>query len=146
MPERVEHFTDLRVWRMAHQLFLDLCRDLAEARGSLPGSVIAEQLLRSAGSVGANIAEGFNRTQRKLANALDIALGEANETENWLYKLRDAKVLSEETASERLRTILDIEKMLASLRIRILRNRDAAREIEAEYVIPDEGAASEEPQ
>jgi len=141
MSKPVEHFTDLRVWRMAHQLFLDLCKDLAGARASTAGSVIAEQVLRSAGSVGANIAEGFNRTQRKFANALDIALGEANETENWLYKLRDVGALPKETVSERLRTVLDIEKMLASLRTQILRNQDAAREQSPDYIL---GCASDD--
>ena len=145
MPERVEHFTDLRVWRMAHQLFLDLCKDLAGTRASSPESVIAEQILRSCGSVGANIAEGFNRTQRKFANALDIALGEASETENWLYKLRDVGALSEETAAERLRTVIDIEKMLRSLRSEILRNQDALRETDAEYVMPVDGGDPEQP-
>ncbi|MFW6189251.1 MAG: four helix bundle protein [Planctomycetota bacterium] len=138
MGEGVRHFTDLRVWRMAHRLFLDLCGDLGEGGGSLPGSVIAEQLLRSVGSVGANIAEGSNRTQRKFANSLDIALGEANETQNWLYKPRDAEVLPEEAASPHIRTVLDIEKMLASLRTRILENPDAAREPEPDYAVPDE--------
>ena len=43
MSERVKHFTELRVWRIAHQLFLDLCKDLEGARTSPPASVIAEQ-------------------------------------------------------------------------------------------------------
>ena len=110
--------------------------DVSGARRSSAESVIAEQVLRSSGSIGANTAEGSNRTQSKFANALDIALGEANETENWLYKLRDVGALPKETADERLRTVIDIEKTLRSLRSEILRNQDAVRETDAEYVSP----------
>ena len=138
MTEPIEHFTDLRVWKIAHRLFIDLCEDLAEARTSVAGAVIAEQVLRSTGSIGANIAEEFGRTQRKFANGLDIAFGEANETENWLYKLRDLELLPAQTASERLRAVLGLEKMLRSLRAEILRNPDAVREEEATYELPEE--------
>ncbi len=134
------------MWKIAHRLFLDLCRDLAEARTSVPGTVIAEQILRSAGSVGANIAEGFGRTQKKFTNALDIAYGEANETEHWLYKLRDLDLIPEPTASGHLRAVLGLEKMLKSLRAEILRNTDAAREEEPDYALPCDSVDDEEPE
>ena len=58
-----------------------------------------DQIVRSCGSVGANIAEGFNRSKKKYLNSLDIALGEADETENWLYKIRDAGFVDRNTAN-----------------------------------------------
>jgi four helix bundle protein len=144
MTEPIQHFTDLRVWKIAHRLFLDLCKDVAEARTSVPGAVIAEQILRSAGSVGANIAEGFGRTQRKFTNALDISYGEANETEHWLYKLRDLNLIPEPAVTEHLRAVLGLEKMLKSLRAEILRNANAAREEEPDYALPYESLDSQE--
>lgn len=80
------------------------------------------QIQRAAVSTKTNIAEGFNRSQAKFSNTLDIALGEANESENWLYKLRDAGFLSQDRAKVHVRNCIEIEKMLASLR-RAIRNR-----------------------
>jgi four helix bundle protein len=48
-------------------------------------------------------------------NCLDIALGEANEAENWLYKLRDSKLLPRETANSRVAETIEIQKMLSAL-------------------------------
>ena len=82
-----------------------------------------DQILRSVGSVGANIAEGFNRSTKKYLNSLDIALGEAAETENWLYKLRDAGFLEKELANARVGESIEIQKMLNGL-IRSIRDSD----------------------
>lgn len=40
-----------------------------------------------------------NRSKKKYLNALDIAVGEATELENWLYKLRDAGFLQKDLAN-----------------------------------------------
>ena len=65
--------------------------------------------------MGANIAEGFNRSKAKYLNCLDISLGEANETENWLYKLRDAKLLDREKANAHFAETIQIQKMISAL-------------------------------
>jgi len=108
----IRHFTDLKVWQKAHCLFLAVFKDIEGFPDSRSATVLAEQLMRSTGSVSANIAEGFNRTRRKFLNSLDIALGEANETENWLYKARDAGFMAPEAAKQRLLAVIEIEKML----------------------------------
>jgi len=133
----IKHFTDLRVWRKAHGLFLDLLGDIEAFPTTRAAGILAEQLVRSCSSISANVAEGFNRSRRKFANCLDIAIGEANETENWLYKARDAGMMPGQTARDRLRTTIQVEKMLAGLRRKILANKDAVREDEAEYVKED---------
>ena len=83
----IKHFTDLEVWQKSHALFLDT----------------------------PNIAEGFNRSKAKFLSALDIALGESNETENWLYKVRDANFLDTETANVRIEQTKIISRMLIAL-------------------------------
>jgi four helix bundle protein len=101
----VRHFTDLEVWRRSHELFLDLLKDvdpLPQKRGVV---ILTDQTLRSVGSVSANIAEGFNRSKKKYLNCLDISFGEASESENWLYKFRDAGYLTNQTATQRIREI-----------------------------------------
>ena len=123
MKKKVEHFTDLEVWRRSHQLFLDLIRDLDQFPQTRTAASLVDQIVRSCGSVGANIAEGFNRSKKKYLNSLDIALGEADETENWLYKIRDAGFVDRDTANHRIRECIEIEKMLNGL-MRSIRNAD----------------------
>ena len=69
----VKHFTDLEVWRSSHQLFLDLVEDLDPLPQKRSVAILTDQILRSVGSVGANISEGFNRSKKKYLNSLDIA-------------------------------------------------------------------------
>lgn len=111
----VRHFTDLEVWRRSHQLFLDLLNDLDPLPQKRSVAILTDQILRSVASVGANIAEGFNRSKKKYLNCLDIALGEANEAENWLYKLRDGGFVASEAANKRIRECIEIAKMLNGL-------------------------------
>jgi four helix bundle protein len=102
---------------------LDLLVDIETLPRRRAVDILVDQTVRSLGSVGANIAEGFNRSQAKFVNSLDIALGEADETENWLYKFRDAKFLDHTKANTRIRECIELEKMLAAL-MRSIRARD----------------------
>ena len=135
MSDQIRHFTDLKVWRKAHALFVSVLSDVKVFAPGRPVEVIAEQLVRSLGSVCANIAEGFNRSQKRFVNCLDIALGEANEAENWLYKVRDGELIERETAVMRLRAIVEVEKMIASLKRRIAARDDRIAEESADYVL-----------
>jgi four helix bundle protein len=114
-PDRVQRFTDLEVWRRSHELFLRLLFDLESLPNTRVATILTDQSVRSLGSVGANIAEGFNRSKAKYLNCLDIAIGEANETENWIYKLRDSKLLPHEESNAHVAETIQIEKMLAAL-------------------------------
>jgi four helix bundle protein len=117
----VKRFTDLDVWRKSHELFLQLMIDLNSLPNTRPAVILTDQSIRSLGSIGANIAEGFNRSKAKYLNCLDIALGEANETENWLYKLRDCNLLTRDKANMHVLETIQIEKMLAALQRSITR-------------------------
>jgi four helix bundle protein len=119
--EKVQRFTDLEVWRKSHELFLRLLLDLEPLPNTRAAVVLTDQVVRALGSVGANIAEGFNRSKAKYLNCLDIALGEANETENWLYKLRDSRLLLRDTANAHVSETIQIEKMLSALHRSIAR-------------------------
>ena len=102
----IKHYTDLEVWQRSHKLFLDIVEDVDMFPNKRAANIIADQIIRSSGSISANIAEGFNRSKAKFLNSLDIALGEANETENWLYKIRDLRyieiIIAETQIEERL--------------------------------------------
>lgn len=112
---KVKRFTDLDVWRRSHELFLKLLFDLEKLPHTRVASILTDQSIRSLGSVGANIAEGFNRSKAKYLNCLDIAIGEANEAENWLYKLRDSKLVTRDTANAHVAELIEIQKMLSGL-------------------------------
>ena len=91
---KIRHFTDLEVWQRSHRLFLDMLVEAEKFPNSSAARIIADQILRSCMSISANISEGFNRSQRYFLNCLAISKGSCNETENWLYKLRDAGYIS----------------------------------------------------
>ena len=112
---KVQRFTDLDVWRKSHDLFLRLLFDLASLPNTRVAAILTDQSMRAVGSIGANVAEGFNRSKAKYLNCLDIGLGEANETENWLYKLRDSKLLAREKANAHVGETIEIQKMLSAL-------------------------------
>jgi four helix bundle protein len=51
--------------------------------------IIARQLFRSAGSISANIEEGFGRgTSQEFAHRLKLARGEAYESRGWYWRAR----------------------------------------------------------
>ena len=62
-------------------------------------------------------------------NSLDIALGETNETENWLYKIRDLGLATEQTIQNRLKQVTEVRKMLLALSNRIQEKSGRVREV-----------------
>jgi len=120
--KRVQRFTDLDVWRKSHELLLRFLHDLESLPKTRVANILTDQAVRSLGSVGANIAEGFNRSTAKYLNCLDIALGEANETENWLYKLRDSKLIARDKANGHIAETIEVQKMITALRSSISRS------------------------
>jgi four helix bundle protein len=112
----IRHFTDLKVWQAAHRLFGELASDFGEMPKSLSSRIVADQILRSSGSIGANIAEGFNAaTTREHLRYLDIARRTANETEHWLHCAVSADLIAADRAKHHLATCAEIRRMLAGL-------------------------------
>lgn len=74
-----------------HALFLtDLAwYDCGQLQSDFRGKAIAAQLIRSAGSIAANIEEGYGRGFGKdYSRFLSIALGSARETRGWYFRSR----------------------------------------------------------
>jgi len=77
------------------------------------GRAIAEQLIRSVGSICANIEEGYGRGfGRDYAHFLGYALGSARETQGWY--LRAKHLLPEEVLEHRLALIDEIIALLVA--------------------------------
>ena len=100
-----------RVYKFALDIIL-----LVERLPKGPAStVISEQLLRSATSIGANIIEAQGAPSRKdYAHFFTHALKSANETKFWLGLLRDSGKADRETTAKLLKEVTEIAKILAA--------------------------------
>jgi four helix bundle protein len=69
-----------------YDLLWEDCESLVK---DVRGRAIAEQIIRSGGSIGANVEEGFGRGfGAEFAYFLRVALGSARETRGWYYRAR----------------------------------------------------------
>jgi four helix bundle protein len=89
MAEKIDSFKQLRVYQAAIQA-LDEVYDLTAMFPKSERFRATDQILRSASSVGANIAEGWRRRRYEGAfiNKLSESEGEAAETQHWLELAR----------------------------------------------------------
>ena len=75
---------------------------------------LSDQLYRSLGSIGANLAEGYSRsTGKDRARFYEYALGSARECRNWYYK--GQHVLGPAVASHRMSMTAEIIKLLLKM-------------------------------
>jgi four helix bundle protein len=124
----MQSYRNLDVWKLAHELTLQLYRDSVlfpkqEAYG------LTGQVRRAASSIGANIAEGCGRgTDGELRQSLQYAMGSATELDNHLLLARDLGFLDADMYAARLEDVTRIEKMLSSF---IVKLRPAAAKIVA---------------
>lgn len=75
---------------------------------------LSDQLYRAAGSISANIAEGYSRsTGKDRARFYEYALGSARESRDWYYKARP--VLGESVALHRSGVLTEIIRLLITM-------------------------------
>jgi len=90
ISQRITGYKDLKFWQKSFEttkLILALVRKLPHDTAT---RTVISQLVRSSGSVGANIAEGYGRFKGKeYARFIQMALGSANETDYWLLILKE---------------------------------------------------------
>ena len=76
---------------------------------------LADQLLRSGTSIGANLAEAvYAPTQRDFLNKNKIALKECSETLFWIELLQRSAILTNEQAASINKDCAELRKMLSS--------------------------------
>ena len=115
-------FRQLYVWQKGHRLALDVHLAL-ESMPARKYVGLRSQLLRSAASVPANIAEGCGKpTHAELARFSEIALASLVELDNHLLFARDAKVITAACYAGLSPRVNELRRMLFAF-IRSVRSR-----------------------
>lgn len=90
---------------------IKLCDTLPKKRSAW---VIADQLIRSTTSIGANLVEArASSTRREYKKFYEIALKSANESKYWIGLLRDAEIAPQKACTPLLEEVTEIANMLA---------------------------------
>ena len=117
------NFENLRVYRLAEELG-DAIWDIVALWGPLAKDTVGRQLVRSADSVGANIAEGPGR-----GSVLDnrrfvrMSRGSLYEAKHWLRRAYKRKLLTSEQTDSLRQTIDELTRTLNGY-LRSLRNKE----------------------
>jgi four helix bundle protein len=91
------NYRNLILWQRAQALALQVIQLVRKLPNDWATAIVARQIIASATSVGANIAEGHGRfTLGAHRNHLSIAKGSMAETDSWLDLLHRLGHLSEE--------------------------------------------------
>src|SRR3972149_746519 len=91
-------YRNLLLWQKAQALALEVIRLVASLPRDQTTQVIGRQIVGSAGSIAANIAEGHGRYSLAAhRNHLSIAKGAACETDSWLDLLRQSGYIDADT-------------------------------------------------
>jgi four helix bundle protein len=89
-------FQELRVYQLAERLADDIWKIVNEWE-SLPQDTVGKQIIRSADSISANIAEGVGRgSYQDNRRFVRIARGSLYETQHWLRRAYSRNLLTEQ--------------------------------------------------
>jgi len=111
----IHRFEDLECWQKARRL-ANAIYDINDKLTAVRDFALREQLRRSAISVMANIAEGFERGgAREFANFLAIARGSLAETKSHLYLACDRGHVTDNQLAELLALANEIVRQVTAL-------------------------------
>ena len=99
---------------LAQEFAVDIIQIAKELQAKKENS-LADQIKRSGTSIGANIAEGNHPQSRAdMISKFEIALKEANETENWLTVFYNSGLICDATFSVSHNKLVKIKILLIS--------------------------------
>lgn len=123
---KIRSYRDLIVWQKAHELtkmVIGLCSKFPRTDEA---EVIKKQLLRSATSIPANIAEGYGANKGKVfSNALTIARREASEADYWLLLSQDLGYIDTQTHRDVENGYKEVRAMLSALILKLEKTEDS---------------------
>ncbi len=80
------------------------------------GFAVANQVVRSGTSIGANVEEAQDAASKKdFTHCLTISLKEARETEYWLRVIKESNLLSDSKLDEILQEVNELIKILTTI-------------------------------
>jgi four helix bundle protein len=89
MENKIKSFEDLEIWRLSHSLVLEIYK-IIKSFPKTENYILTKQIIRSAQSIPANIAEGMGRFSKKeFTRFLVIARGSVEETKYHLILAKD---------------------------------------------------------
>lgn len=114
-PGKRYSYRNLIVWNKAQALAIAVIDIVQRLPNTWVNGVLARQIIASATSVGANIAEGHGRyTPGAHRNHLSIARGSATETDSWLDLLRRKGIIEPEEEQSLHQEYAEILALLTS--------------------------------
>ena len=143
-------YRNLILWQRAQALALRVIQIVQHLPNNWGTAVIARQIIASATSVSANIAEGHARfTPGAHRQHLSIAKGSAAETDCWIDLLHRLDHLSDEEEDDLHREYLWIMESLKSKILDLERyerqKRGSVKESRETYLSPDDSEDSADP-
>ncbi len=116
MSDRVQKFEDLKVWKEAMRLTVEIYREMQECKDF----GFKDQIQRAAVSVPSNIAEGYERQSNKeFMQYLFIAKGSCGEMRTQLYLAIELDYLGKETG----KTLLDKTHKISAMLFKLIKTR-----------------------
>ncbi len=116
---KMHNYNELLVWQKSRELVKDIYL-LTKNYSQDEKFGLVSQMRRSAVSIPSNIAEGSGRsTDKDFANFLSIAMGSSFELETQCWLSLDLGFIEKEKATEIIKLIKEIQKMLYSFRLKI---------------------------
>ncbi|MBP89679.1 MAG: hypothetical protein CMJ64_23720 [Planctomycetaceae bacterium] len=99
-------FDDLRVYHLSEDI-ADTTWDLVLGWNNLAKDTVGKQIIRSADSIGANIAEGYGRgTYNDNKRFVRISRGSLYESRHWLHRAFRRKLLTQDQI-DHLKPLID---------------------------------------
>ena len=115
MSDESYSYRNLLLWQKAQDLALEIVRLASKLPNDRTAPILARQVVRSASSIAANIAEGHGRyTLGAHRNHLSIAKGSVCETDSWLDLLKRAGYLEPKTEERLHEACQELIRMLTA--------------------------------
>ncbi len=124
---KISRFEDLDCWREARQLTKKVYEAISQSPSWQKDMRLCGQARDAAGSVMANIAEGFaRRSNKEFAQFLFIAISSAAEVQSHLYVAVDQKYVSKEVFNSLYEQADKTSRIISGL-IKYLRTKQTRR-------------------